>query len=1180
MICNQNINMNMHNKLQYRRVNVLGGIIQDLFLGIFSDFLRKKISNYYKNYKIKRFSKKLMGWCDSFVNKYRDTVVDTDDFAKFIKNNNIVENIIFHILPEKEGEVETKNEFIKHQISKFQFDYNKKEYNSEESNSILEEFFEYLYSEISNFYFKRLSDEYKFLLKQIYAGNKEIKDELNIIKNELSNIESLDSESIQNIYFKLSHYIFTGKISDVEDLLLLFENKKGDLTISIKFLLSIFKDDGSPNKNELLSLNKISDEKIYNDVCRNAIYLELWKNRTNHLLDIGTKNTHLNSLVRRVCEKKREGFLNIAGNAENGNVAYSTLISKEYPSEQWLVNRICAIEIVNPISDYYIKNFLDVTLLLIGESNNLLDKIIVLESRAKEIYSKQLIDKKEIRAIHDESINLKNCCTDYSLYIQQRVYAITLRTALIISEELAYSIYDETISKESNNEDIELLHAEIQSRRGDINLNELTNICSRYNQYWPLNNYFTKIIHDDPVKIKDIIENHMFLLEKDLDIFVIYVQLVNQLEGENAAIEVLGKYKNKYENYQEYWVLKLQIQHCEKDFKTVADKIKNDKLYTVTSWARERMISLLLEHELYETVLKMVDVENEEMSVENLRIKAICLFQLNKEIEALNIFQHIFDSGCHSEEMLYYILMLSVSNCREVSLEVMSCADKSKDIRILKMLYLLYFKTGDYEKAERTILTELFLTQDPNSDVFNRYIKLSVNMKNIEEKVITYSTDNTVVHIESMDKAVKKKFAIHSKKILPKDCYFFEGVEHVYTETAIDIGVFRKKVEDKIIIDEICYSVKSIESLAAFLFRVCTGKMISNGTAKGLEIPLDCEKEDDTKEVLEQIKDLIGDKGEDIWVEKYKDLTQVPFSINCKKDYMPYFQLASILLEDSTLFYRDGIDNHKITIYRKYILSYSAIVLLYKIGWETNFSNIDFMISESSLKTITSETEKIIQNLNRDMVSRIRVNDDKVYIYESMDIEKEYLMKDAVSFKKFASKFSLRDNNYDLQIDYEYIEKIKNHIGVEDYDALVIAKSENACLVSGEPIISVVSSVENLDITSTSVCEFVTNLSTEVDNLLTYVEKMAEYRFLAPFTANTIRKIHEFYLASEVEKQEEIIVRLEKIFETIDNLKGYTENVILILKECLDSMKEEYSTSAIYKCLSQWLNNFIISYSE
>lgn len=1159
---------------------MLGSIIQDLFLGIFSDFLRKKVSNYYKSYKIKKFSKKLMGWCDSFVNEHRNTVVDTDDFAKFIKNNNIVKNIISHILPENEGELETKNEFIKYQISKFQFDFNKTEYNSGESNSILEEFFEYLYSEISNFYFNRLPDEYKFLLKKIYTGNKEIKDELNIIKSELPNIESLDSESIRHIYFKLANYIFTGKISDVEDLLLLFENKKGDLTISIRFLLSIFKDDGSPNKNELSSLNKISDVEIYNDVCRNAIYLGLWKNKTNHLLDIGKKNIHLNSIVRRVCGKEREGFLNIAGNAENEIVAYSTLVSKEYPSEQWLVNRICAIEIVNPISDYYIKNFLDVTLLLIGESKNLLDKIIVLESRAKEIYSKQIIDKKEIRAIHDESINLKNCCTDYSLYIQQRVYAITLRTALIISEELAYSIYDETISKESNNEDIELLHAEIQSRRGDINLNELTNICNRYNQYWLLNNYFTKIIHDDPVKIKDIIENHMFLLEKDLDIFVIYVQLVNQLEGESSAIGVLENYQNKYEGYQEYWVLKLQIQHSEKDFKTVADKIKNDKLNTVTSWARERMISLLLEHELYETVLKMVDVENEEMSVENLRIKAICLFHLNKEIEALNIFQHIFDSGCHSEEMLYYILMLSVSNCREVSLEVMSCADKSKDIRILKMLSLLYFKTADYEKAERTILKELFLTQDPNSDVFNRYINLSVNMNNIEEKVITYSTDNTVVHIESMDKSVKKEFAIHSKKILPKDCYFFEGVEHVYTETAIDIGVFRKKVEDKIIIDEICYSVKSIESLDAFLFRMCAAKMISNGTAKGLEIPLDCEKEDATKEVLEQIKDLIGDQGEDIWVERYKDLTQVPFSINCKKDYMPYFQLASILLEDSTLFYRDGIDNHKITIYRKYILSYSAIVLLYKIGWENNISNIDFMISESSLKTITSETEKIIQNLNRDRVSRIRVNDDKVNIYESMDIEKENLMKDAVSFKKFASKFSLRDNNYDLQIDYEYIEKIKNHIGVEDYDALVIAKRENACLVSGEPIISVVSSVENLDITSTSVCEFVTNLSTEVDNLLTYVEKMTEYRFLAPFTANTIRKIHKFYLASEVEKQEEIIVRLEKIFETIDNLKGYTENVILILKECLDSLKEEYSTSAIYKCLSQWLNNFINSYSE
>ena len=93
-------------------------------------------------------------------------------------------------------------------------------------------------------------------------------------------------------------------------------------------------------------------------------------------------------------------------------------------------------------------------------------------------------------------------------------------------------------------------------------------------------------------------------------------------------------------------------------------------------------------------------------------------------------------------------------------------------------------------------------------------------------------------------------------------------------------------------------------------------------------------------------------------------------------------------------------------------------------------------------------------------------------------------------------------------------------LGIVDYDSVSIAKKTGRILVSAEVIVSAICHMQEINVFAVGIADFLAKESDNCDELLIYVRKMVEYRFMIPFTINTISCILDFYQkACEKEKR-------------------------------------------------------------
>lgn len=124
--------------------------------------------------------------------------------------------------------------------------------------------------------------------------------------------------------------------------------------------------------------------------------------------------------------------------------------------------------------------------------------------------------------------------------------------------------------------------------------------------------------------------------------------------------------------------------------------------------------------------------------------------------------------------------------------------------------------------------------------------------------------------------------------ILPSEPYISEFAIHIYRESAIGLGIFRKKENSKIIIDGIEYTISEILSLNQFLYNICLNNLIENGDCHQISIPTNEQGEFDIELFKEQIRkyitpcDTIND-----WITQNNDMSNFP---------IPMFALSKKLI--------------------------------------------------------------------------------------------------------------------------------------------------------------------------------------------------------------------------------------------------------------------------------------------
>lgn len=1155
------------------------GIIENVVMNLFSSQLYDGKNSIIFKMKLWLFRKKLMKWIRRFIKSHDGTVLSTGDFERFITNYKLIE----HIFSQASATTisKSKDEFVNDEIQLFHSIQNNPEKNSFDTDDLLKKFILHLYDEINMFYSNNLSQNDKYIVSRIEAKGNETHDsiergikgiaeikELLLQKNEINN-----SDLLWEVYLTLSKSILSGNVSGVSPLYPLLDGKSDDLKYSISYLLGLFSCEKSHISDFNIIQNKIVDERIYNDICRLSIYIDLWRKNLNELKKVSDRNTDLHDITQAILTDKYDNFFLFETTEQDGITYDNYHFENNYPNELWLTRRIIFLYIMqHPVS-----NTSTIIPQIIENPDNILDRVIIWECRLTEIFNKLEINKGEIKELYNEINALSNIANELFIDLKEKIYVMLVRCALLISNDDAEIAANKIPQDLYGHKDIDLLITEVRLCKEIINVDDVIKTCMKYDEYWPFYNYLSRIANDDPNGAKELIERYRFIIDKNLAICLMYIELINMLIDNKNAVELLSIYQNLYGKYLEFWITKMRISYDDTELSYMIAEYKSGHLNQLSTGGELEFIKLLIQHKQYEDVLKIIECHEKIGSINSdyHRYKAIALCFTKHEVEALPIFIKLFESGNHSEEIIYYILALSSNNCRKVSDTILVCAEKSEKPQILFLTANILAMDNNVEKAHILNIKAMLHTHDDKSEVFGQHLGLAIYKDHSEETQIIGANDDTVAYLESFDGNIKKAFAIHSKHLLPEEPYYWENACHIYKETAINIGLFRKKIGESIIIDDYCYVIKEIIKLDAYFFRVSMDKVVADGKATMLTIPVSENGKMDAEQFVQKIKNIVGDSNTHLtWLEQYKDLSHIPVTFFLSKRCVrgTYFQFVSAILETDTILFRAG-SSATISRATDYIFSFSALIALFKLGWKCSDTQTRYAIPQALKTMILTETEEIICENNRKHVSFMGVSENRLYMIENSEEKKTHYMQEAVAFKSFINRFFVINNEKDLHLNSDQHVIIKDVLGIADYDALLIAKNQKRLLVSVEPMIDGISQMPEIDVQRIGIVDFITEEASNIDELFSYVKGMMKFKFIVPFSLRTVKRIITFYNNATEAEQKSIINQWSNILDYPLNDETYQEVMISCIKECvLDLKNDKEMINPISHCLLvSWL---------
>lgn len=980
-------------------------IISGIVFNIFSSWLYDKGNSIAYTIKLKQFKKELNEWIQEYIIRNDGSVLCSGDFERFISHFKPIEKILEVI--SGEGEPVTKDCFIDEQLSSFFENYRAKT-ESPNERSCVKLFLSSLYDEINGFYFSVLPQKDKYILGKMISSSESIIDAViegdnsivtAIENNTASTTEKMDAliemvskattitdpEVIWKIYFTFARTIMDGKAHEVNDILPIFSGKSKSLELSITYLISLM----SNIKITEISFDDIQkdvdDDRIYTDLAQKTIFMAFIRKDVDLLRKINDRNLELQEIASCIIAEKFDSFYSFEVKKDKQSPAYYCYeILNNYPEHQWLINRICLISIF----EQPIVNATQAADDMKGINDTIIDKVLIIERKATELCNiLSSVAKERTVKLMEEIRSINECAKLLPIDIQCKYYCSAIRTGLLISIEEASKIINEVPDEIKNNGDIEMLCLQLEIEKGTAELNNLIEICMKNGQYWLFNNYLVSIVNEQPLEVKMILERYRFVIDKEPMLFLLYVQLVNNIDGTDSATTLLRLYEEIYGIYLEFWIQKLRIEYSDDILLSVTEQWMENKWQKLTNHGNEELIKLIVAHNRYPEALRCIAIMEETNNVtpEIMRCKALALLNTKHEIEAYNLFVHLFNDGLESDEVVHYILQLAINNNRIVSDEILEKVELSENALLLAYA-AQYLETIDkHDYAYSLILRALLLNKRQEPRIYGLYIGINTR-KDVSEKNIKCVDAGVAVYLRNECENIEKVYCIHSKDILPHEPYVWENAEHIYRDTAITIGLMRKKEKDLVEIDGKQFQVVRIAPVDSFFFNVCMNKMVESGSATRIETPMDEAGHIDVEYFKAQLISAIGNESDPIWYTWYKDLSAMPVSFYLCTRYtkLTYTKLIELLIEDTTIFYREFPKYCSSPNTTGYILSTSALIVLKKINYNPTSRNKRILVPKSLVRGIANDADCIIYENNRENVAFVRKEkEDVVFISSS-----------------------------------------------------------------------------------------------------------------------------------------------------------------------------------------------------
>ena len=493
-------------------------------------------------------------------------------------------------------------------------------------------------------------------------------------------------------------------------------------------------------------------------------------------------------------------------------------------------------------------------------------------------------------------------------------------------------------------------------------------------------------------------------------------------------------------------------------------------------------------------------------------------------------------------------------------------AQKSNNVDTLNLVAMVYERESEFELSRKFMTMALLRSDKNNIDAFGKYWGVSVSQG-----------DNTIVEIKSVDKdtAVFLKeidtestmiYCIYRDKVLPEEPYEWESAIHIYKEYAIKLGLFRKKVGECIEIGQSKYEITEIMPIDCFLVRKCVTRMIECGLAKSFYIDQNLDKVQNQNKFIEWIQENIKPQKEFDWLEYYKDFSQMPTTLyslyKCTK--LTYEQFVLAMLKEKSVVIRNMLKEDSEKESRGYVLSFSAMIILYKLGVSTKKLNENGVVIPASILQFSKDEAKTIVDTNaRDMVASMGVYEGKLFVNETSEEEKQYWMEESVKIKDYAEELTSLDNYADVNCEEFSNHNLKDLFGICDYDAMAISKKQKKDIIVGEATLIIISQVKGIGIYTVDIVNFLINIKEPVKNIIRYMKQMLELRLMVIINKRTVDYISEYYLTAGEKEQEEILIDWDEFLAGVELVGKEYKSIFTQIST--DIMRSKFSESETYE---------------
>ena len=652
--------------------------ISDIVIGLITESVSDGKMTIKENIKFWSFKKKIKKWLREFIKKNDGTILTSGKFEDFLKYYKPIEKIYEHLL-QSNGDITTKEELINGLVGQLKVFFNddEREINVIDE-SVVRELLVKIYTEYEEYLTSGLSVSEQYLKASILKNQKsESKRQLEYSNNNIREIiehtsQIKNPEEVMKVYDILSQEIRKGNIEHVHDLLPFLRNKNADIDMAMQIKLSLLSDYQCLDMEALEAWKKIKSNYISDDITRILILYWFDKKEKMTQLEKLIKNSDLKEIAGIISRDEKEKFMKLEKKNRHHVDNYEFSLTGQYSNEKWLVNRVCALW----LAEKPIINIHELIQQLFGNNLSYIEEIYVLEKEQDTIVNTiSLENVKEdgrVKEIGKILSGMKQKIAHNNNKIKLLYYRTFLKNQVVLEEkniELLNEIPD-VIKKDSA---IETMMIQYKIDLGCIDEEAVVEFCERAGTYWLYCNLLRKKCNNWN-QVKESIESHNGILEKDIYLFLLYVQSIRVCDGKEAAITEWKKYQSVYKDYVEYWLEIFKVHETErKMLPELFEKWKDGQLKWLDPEAEVDFAKVLIDCQYYKEAMQIVEKKEAlgQVSPDILRLKAKLLMEDNQAVTALDILLNIFDNSFTASSISFFVFaildscfLISSSTCK------------------------------------------------------------------------------------------------------------------------------------------------------------------------------------------------------------------------------------------------------------------------------------------------------------------------------------------------------------------------------------------------------------------------------------------------------------------------------------------------------------------------------------